>query len=259
LSIRDGENEQQVALSQGDLSTGTVFYTPKTGTLLFSLTILTSGSPPVEEHVRVVEALRAAATPAEPDVRIEGDDHKVRTLRPFRDTSKPAQPFPSNPIPADVAPPPALAAGGTASGVAIPLPMQTPAPPVEAPPAAAPAPRTPVPAAVAPIPQTLQSPVTTRSLAPPKIEYMGPKPIRQMAASLPATVSVSMPQTVQVRVTIDPSGKVVKTTPIGRTPTNFPLIDAALRAARYWVFEPARENGHPVTSEMVLKFEFGRK
>jgi TonB family protein len=63
--------------------------------------------------------------------------------------------------------------------------------------------------------------------------------------------------TVQLRVEIDASGKVGKVTPTGRNATNFKLMDAAIRAAKFWVFEPAQENGHAVPSEIVLNFHFG--
>jgi len=56
---------------------------------------------------------------------------------------------------------------------------------------------------------------------------------------------------------LDASGKVTKVTPIGRNAGNFKLVDAAIRAAKFWVFEPAQENGHPVPSETLLNFHFG--
>jgi TonB family protein len=62
---------------------------------------------------------------------------------------------------------------------------------------------------------------------------------------------------VQLRVEIDATGRVSKVTPTGRNAGNFKLMDAAIRAAKFWVFEPAREDGHAVPSDIVLNFHFG--
>ena len=62
LSIRDGDNEQRESLTEADLSRGTVVYTPQTGSLLFSLLLLTPGSLPVEEHIRVLETRSGSDT-----------------------------------------------------------------------------------------------------------------------------------------------------------------------------------------------------
>jgi TonB family protein len=273
LSIRDGANEQRVSLTEADLSTGTVFYTPQTGSLLFSLILLTPGSLPVEEHVRVLEAVRASTKPAEPTVQIQLDHQKLRTLRPFSDTS---QPVGRKTAALEIAAPPVLpAANGAALNASIQLPMQVPAAPPsrEAAVVSTPLPQTPAPVPVsAPIPQTPaaattapplpQTPVgaAAQTLQPVPAKqpgYIAPKPIRQMSAMLPADAHATTSMTVQLRVEIDASGKVGKVTPTGRNATNFKLMDAAIRAAKFWVFEPAQENGHAVPSEIVLNFHFG--
>ena len=263
LSIRDGANEQRVSLTEADLSTGTVFYTPQTGSLLFSLMLLTPGSSPVEEHVRVLEAVRPATKPAEPAVQIQFDHQKLRTLRPFSDTSRPAgQPSDRKTAALEIAAPPVLpAASGAALNASIQLPMQVPAaPPIrEAAPVSAPLPQAPAPVPVSsPIPQTpAVAAAQTPEPVPANTSYVGPKPIRQMSVSLPPNSPGNTSMTVQLRVEIDAGGKVSRVTPTGRNAGNFKLMDAAIRAAKFWVFEPARENGHAVPSEIVLNFHFG--
>jgi hypothetical protein len=61
---------------------------------------------------------------------------------------------------------------------------------------------------------------------------------------------------VQVLVEIDSRGKVVKVTPIGLTAANAPLMIPAEQAASFWIFDPARLNGHAVPSQMNLTFQF---
>jgi hypothetical protein len=55
LSIEDGGYLQQVPLAPSELASGTLFYTPQTSDLTFSLRIDLGGSH-VEEHVRVLQA-----------------------------------------------------------------------------------------------------------------------------------------------------------------------------------------------------------
>ena len=56
LSIEDGGYLQQVPLASNELASGTLFYTPQTSDLTFSLRLDLGGSH-VEEHVRVLEAV----------------------------------------------------------------------------------------------------------------------------------------------------------------------------------------------------------
>jgi hypothetical protein len=220
----------------------------------------------------VLEAIRDTTKPAEPSVQIQLNDHKVRTLRPFYDAARP-QGLPSerNSVAVAVALPPALPASeGTALSAPIPLlPMQVPAAPQSAREAApaVPVPQTPGPTpTAAPLLQTAAaapvappaSAVRTPEPVVAKPSYVGPKAIRQMPASpLPASMPAGGSVSVQLRVEIAANGKVSKVTPTERHAANFKLVDAAIRAAQFWVFEPAQENGHPVPSEMLLNFHFG--
>ena len=71
LVIKDGANEQQIHLTPADLSSGTIYYTSRSGDLSFSLQLEVPNGTPMEEHVRILEGPpavpeTAAANPASP-------------------------------------------------------------------------------------------------------------------------------------------------------------------------------------------------
>ena len=68
--------------------------------------------------------------------------------------------------------------------------------------------------------------------------------------------ALSGPMEVRVRVEVDAAGHVAKATPLNRTATNARFVDSAVIAAKFWLFEPARENGRPVPGEAILTFRF---
>jgi outer membrane biosynthesis protein TonB len=63
---------------------------------------------------------------------------------------------------------------------------------------------------------------------------------------------------VQVRVSIDQSGRVVKAEPVvSQGGINQYLGTNAANTARLWTFQPARRGDTPVMSELILNFTFG--
>ncbi len=96
LSIDDGVYEQQVPLATPDLASGTLFYTPQSGNLTFSLRIDRGGSH-VEEHVRVLAAPSMDPAPANRD---QPDASKTAARVNPAPTPKPANPSPESPAPA---------------------------------------------------------------------------------------------------------------------------------------------------------------
>ncbi len=62
---------------------------------------------------------------------------------------------------------------------------------------------------------------------------------------------------VSVRVRVDPSGSVVGATMDSPGPSKY-FANLALQAARRWGFAPAKVDGRHVSSEWILRFEFGR-
>jgi hypothetical protein len=91
------------------------------------------------------------------------------------------------------------------------------------------------------------------------ITYSGPKATRKVMPILPSFVRAVMRDAVDVKLTvsIDSSGKVTGTSPVGtQTGMAAHLVAAATNAARAWMFEPARLNGRKVPSQCVLTFRF---
>ena len=258
LSIRDGDNERQIPLAEADLASGMVFYTPQSGNLIFKFAVATSGSTPVEEHVRVLAAAPAVRKPAEPGVPIVGNDHNVTAWRPFTGLPESHESTSANSASAmDVHPPPVLPVpGNVALGPSVAanalLPKAPSAPPRH--PEIAPVP--------APVPRTLSTVVALPPARAPEIpaapvNYIGPRPVRRVGAS--ANLEAGGPTSVQVRVEIDAAGKVGNVEALGMNAANYRLAQAAIRAAHLWRFEPARENGRPVRSTIYLNFHFDRK
>jgi TonB family protein len=62
--------------------------------------------------------------------------------------------------------------------------------------------------------------------------------------------------TVEVLVSIDETGKVVKADPQAQTGVHPMLQVSAATAARQWKFSPARQGDRPVPSQMLLRFNF---
>jgi hypothetical protein len=65
---------------------------------------------------------------------------------------------------------------------------------------------------------------------------------------------VISPKTVNVRVSIDESGRVLRATPLPKQNVHLFLINAAVRAAELSKFQPARKGDQAVASELVLQF-----
>ena len=60
----------------------------------------------------------------------------------------------------------------------------------------------------------------------------------------------------EVRVSIDQSGKVTQAVAVPQKGISEFFVAATVSAARLWKFEPARKDNQPVPSEMTLQFVF---
>ena len=83
--------------------------------------------------------------------------------------------------------------------------------------------------------------------------------MRAPRPKLPASIKskITSDNTIRVRVRIDKSGRVAAATVLsadGAAATS--LVRYALATARRWRFRPARQNGTPIRSEIVLEFQF---
>jgi hypothetical protein len=270
LSIQDGAGQQDIALSMADLSSGTIYYTPKSGELAFRLQVLRDGTPLAEERVRVLEGIKPAPKPPDQFQRSSGPG-----VQPGAGLTNPesqeelsdavaAGGENRNAVARKFVPPhaisrtdsaPILSAAGPITTLAIPQApslnggFRVPPAPAQAPPAPSPAitPQPPASGALAakapPIP------------VPAKAEYIGPKPARQVQPQAPPGFTGKGAIQVEVLVAIDAKGKVTKVTPVGSA-QDFRVVEAATKAASFWQFEPARLNGKAIASEMTLIFRF---
>jgi TonB family protein len=64
------------------------------------------------------------------------------------------------------------------------------------------------------------------------------------------------PTTVDVNVSVDASGSVVKAEVAAKSGLHPLLRDAAVQAALQWKFQPAQYDGHPLPANIVLRFSF---
>jgi TonB family protein len=112
---------------------------------------------------------------------------------------------------------------------------------------------------VVPQPPAPPSPSPEQSIAN---TFVGPHIVHQAVPAIPLGIAASIRGAVQVevRVTIDASGKVSGARVVASTGGAASLLTIeALKAAQLCRFAAAEENGHPVASSMVVTFRFARK
>ena len=273
LYIRDGVVDRSYDVDVTQLQTGTVFYTPLSGDVQFRLEVYGAGELPAIASARVLSAALPPplAVPAQPSgrpmapasaaplpaieraktaasaARREEESRAAAELQPR--TLYYAYPRAAEPRPETVDAPPVLgAARPVTEGPAAVMPRGVR---VDAPPPPAPAPA-PAPAKPAALPATPPARVS---------DYAGPVVTRRVSPSVPANVRAMLrsESRVEVKVAIDETGKVVRAEAVNRTGEMASyLSQTAVNTARMWRFRPARNNGKPVPSEMVLNFRFTR-
>ncbi len=256
ISIDDGSSKRQIALDSKQLRDGSILYSPATDQVLIQLAVSTPTGA-VTEAVTVIFAQSD-----------KPQTHSVEVSGPFSGAAL-GQRAGSNSTPAVQAPKPFTLPPTT-------NPRSPMAPPLNEPPALWSNPN-PVPApASIDIVQTSGPPLMPRSAAskepledapsnslhPPAAStspaYHPPVPTRKITPEFPMELKsvIIKPQVVEVRVTIDKTGKVLRAEPVNQGNIHKLLIDAALRAAPFWKFQPARRGEEPVLSETILRFVF---
>jgi TonB family protein len=262
LTIRDGGVDRLQFLSSQDLAAGAIFYVPRTSDLTFNLKVALSAGPEIEEQIRVLGATpdhvpQLASSVQQP--RRIGDAARERGQTPGPEAAKavlrefhpPAAPAPATAQTHASALDTALPDVKLPTAAAPQIPQAALTPPAPARPAA----EAPKPAAPTTSPEEMAGPPRPSPVLNP-VTRVDPAPIRSVPASWPRSVANRTPMEVRILVRIDPRGRVVSATPVRRTVSNFPFVDAALTASRSWAFSPALENGQPVSSETVLTFRF---
>lgn len=91
-------------------------------------------------------------------------------------------------------------------------------------------------------------------------EFLGPRPVRETAPTVPPDLSRTLRAEVplDVRAYIDESGKVTYAEMLSNiTDANRGLASLAVFDARHWEFIPARLGAHPVPGQVILHYRFG--
>ena len=248
LLIQDGGLNREIPLPQAQVRNGSILYTPVSDQVEMQLSVSGPASNATESVIVILPkagppqvrplspqqvAARLAADSSEAS---SGEAQRFRWLKPF------TPPVTPDPKPASLAaidaPPPAAAPlnapnaakmlfpGGQVSG---PLP-----PPIQPPPD--------------------KSPATTAALA----VYRPPVAVSRVAPKFPVMLKSVMlgPVAVEVLVTIDQTGKVVRASAVPQKGVHPMLVTTAVTAAHQWKFQPAKRGDQPVSSEILLRFNF---
>jgi protein TonB len=155
-------------------------------------------------------------------------------LRPFKPVETPQ---PAGGAPPRIDEPPPVAGAAPSSGATLPL-LSRPAVTLAAP-KSAPA-------------ETPENTSSNPSAAHP------PVPTHKLVPALPAALraAISKATVVEVNMSVDAKGNVVKAEAVAKAGLNPLLVDATVQAARRWKFQPAQVDGHAVPANIVVQFKF---
>ena len=265
LSIQDGDSTRQVSFDAAQLRDGSLVYLPKTDQILMRLTVTTPTSTAAESVMVILPTVGKPQTytmvPAATQPKNSPITATVPPAPPSEITS-PSRPFT----------PPVSRTGNPSRDVSV---LQDP-PPVNSQPGAVPAAGImerlpslggggnrlpPAPGGGNRPPGSSSSPPTgTPQSSPPPgvITYEPPVAIVKTKPAFPPSMSVLLLKrtVVEVKVTIDKTGKVTKAEAVPQASVNSYWLNLAADAARFWRFKPAQRNHEPVPSEAVLQFVF---
>ncbi len=265
LLIRGSAVSRDVPLSADELRAGSVVYASPVDQVRFQLTVV-SGGQVAREFLTIVlpqsaepppGGARLASSPsgnsgagAVPRPPVSSGPAITTELRQFKETRHPAAATP----PRIDEPPPVSGAAPVNSGTPSMLnqPAVSPSPPpvsINQAPVSAPAP--------------VDVPAQGIPQGQPSLATSGARPlvaIHQVVPTVPTLLrTVTWKLTaVDVNVSVDASGRVVKAEVAAKPGLHPLLIDAAVQAALQWKFQPAQFNGHPVPANIVLQFNFAR-
>jgi hypothetical protein len=230
MSIEDGQVRREILLDAVQLKSGSIVYSPLTDQIGLRLAVTADGKTAVESVVVVVPA---------------GWEILAYPVAPPKATAAAATP-PPRPFVAPQAP-----ARDTAGSLEDPpLVRLNPATrPAASPPAA-------LGQMVASPPRSSAENQQPAGQDPPVFQQA--VPVRKVLPRAPAGFGASFPSSnvVEVRVSIDRTGRVTKAEPLPKRGVSSVFYAAAVAAATEWQFQPARRDNEPVISELVLQFVF---
>jgi hypothetical protein len=252
ISIQDGESKakRQIALDSTQVRGGSLLYSPTSDQILMQLTVTTPADT-VTESVMVIlpkvgspqtyplPASKPSATSMAPPQPPLDSTPLARASKPFTEPSEAKGATAPAPQILTDSPPlklnldlSAAVAPNLVSQIPVPLP----------------------PTPVMPSPQPASQP-----LAPIIISYRPAVAITKAAPMSPPelqTLALTR-KVIEVKVTIDKTGKVSKAEAVPQKNVSQFLVNSAVKAARLWKFQPALRDNEPISSESVLQFVFG--
>jgi periplasmic protein TonB len=264
LLIRGKDVNRDVPLTAEELRAGSVVYAALVDQVRFQLNVV-AGEEVARESLTVVlpRAPEAPAIPARVTSSKSGNSFAKeasaaprpaapsRVLAPLREFKPAASraPAPATPLRLNE-PPPVIGAIPVNSGTPF-LPTH---PPVSL---AAPIAST---AKGSPTAEPTTEPIADAKREPSLLAAEAHPPVatHQVIPSIPAGLKAVIwaATAVDVTVSVDASGSVVKAEAVAKPGLNPLLRDAAVQAALRWRFQPAQFNGHPVPANVVLQFNF---
>ena len=247
LTIEDGDIRRILTLQASQVRSGSILYTPVTDQVQMAMAVSSPAGDTTESVLVLLpqSSVRPRTTAAPPPAVLSAPQtntasrtQTVTASRPFvQPAARPRASAPQE----GIAAPPSLLASGLPSSAALPGNLAgTPAlpvpPPVQQQNTAAPRPAT----------------------QPAELAYIPPEPLQRVRPVIPVSVrsAAEKPAVVEVTVSIDEKGKVLKAVPLRKPGMDQAAVFAIVAAARQWTFRPAQRGGRPVTSEMVLRFNF---
>ena len=255
LLIRGSDVSRDIPLTAEELRSGSVVYASTAEQVRFQLNVVAGEQvareflalvlPQATEQAPVVRPASVMSSPGgnakagvPPRPLVLNVPAPAAELRQF----KPVE----NPQPATVTPPridepPAVAGAAPVNGETLPLlsrPVVTMAPPV-----------------AVPVPAQKSAPQETSTIA---TAAYPPVPTHQTVPALPTALrgAIWKATVVDVNVSVDAIGNVVKAEAVQKAGLNPLLRDAAVQAARRWKFQPAQFDGHAVPANIVVQFNF---
>lgn len=235
LVIDDGGRRRRVHLDATQVSNGYVLYQPCSDDVTFRLEVEPASGRRVGESVRLLDALRSMGANGK---AIDAAKVPVRlgSLRPKSATAGPATPRQFDPASLK----PATLVEVTEAPV--PTPKLSTEPPAKASVLQADSSQPPPPDASVSLPAGVVPPRPIRQTTP------NPNHFARLSGS-PATV-------IQIQVAVGVRGRVSSAHILStRGPVSEPLLKEAVRAARRWVFEPAKASGRSVPGTHTILFQ----
>ena len=267
LSFRDGNANREILLTPPQLHSGHLVYSPTSDEVEIRLSVMDANQTPIVDSITVLiprsrlgGALIAHASPADPvTVQRQPTASPVLTrldaprsapgnskeMLPFLDplvSATTASQVRVDQVPLEPTLPEAISVEDKLPVLETPDNPQPQSPPLnlQQPPNA----------------QVLESAAAGADFTPQTSDFHPPQAIKQVLPKAASLRSVILnPSVIQIKVSIDETGKVIRATLLSHELVPPALLSEALAAAHQWKFQPARVGDHALPSETILHFD----